>query len=294
MFKIFHSLLFIFLFFSNVLYAIESNQLPKNLQDWTAWVLDNEKEKDCPISYSINTKICSYPTQIEVKVKENALTFKMMVAVFKNQQEVKLPSAYQNWVKDVLVDGKKVAVLGSSEAKVFLDEGEHLIEGTFSWKESPKYLQLSPNMALVTLYKDGQKVDAPKLDAQSRLWLSENQENSSKKGTLSVSIYRKIIDGHPLKMQTNLQFRVSGKMRTVILDGIVLNGFSPSGVNGALDAKITKDKKLEVQVKAGELVLSIDSFSPTNLLELSPPKHTFHYANQETLSLQIYLPYFVG
>jgi len=286
MFKIFYSLLFLFLFFSNTLYAIESNELPKNLQDWTAWVLDNEKEKDCPINYASNTKICSYPTQIAVDVKENSLTFKMMVAVFKNQQEVKLPSAYQNWVKDVLVDGKKVAVLGASEAKVFLDEGEHLIEGTFSWKEAPKYLQLSPNVALVTLYKDGQKVDAPKLDVQSRLWLSENQESSSKKGTLSVSIYRKLIDGHPLKMQTNLQFRVSGKMRTVILDGIVLDGFSPFGVNGALDAKITEDKKLEVQVKAGEWVLSIDSFSPTNLLELSAPKHTFSYANQETLSLQ--------
>ena len=291
MFKIFHTYLFIFLFFiffffSHSLYAIQNDELPQNLQDWTAWVLDNEKEKDCPVHYSTNKRICSYPTQIEVHLRDNSLTFKMMVAVFKNKQRVELPHAYQNWVKDVLVDGKKVAVLGSSRAEVFLDEGEHRIEGTFVWTEAPKYLQLSSNMALVTLYKEGKKVKMPKLDTQSRLWLSDNEESSDKKGTLSVSIYRKLIDGHPLKMQTNLHFRVSGKMRTVLLDGIVLDGFFPSGVAGQLDAKITKDKKLEVEIKAGEWVLNIDSFSSENLLEFSAPEHTFNYANQETLSLQ--------
>jgi hypothetical protein len=286
MFKTLHVFLFTFLFFTHLLHAIQIDELPSNLEDWTAWVLDNEKEKDCPVHYATNKGICSYPTQIEVNIQDNTLTFKMMVAVFKNQQSVELPHAYQNWVKDVLVDGEKVAVLGSEKAQVFLDEGEHSIEGTFVWRETPKYLQLSSNMALVTLYKDGEKINAPKIDAQSRLWLSDSQESSTKKGTLSVSIYRKLIDGHPLKMQTNLHFRVSGKMRSVLLDGIVLDGFSPSGISGKLDAKITKDKKLEVQVKAGEWILNIDSFSPTNLLELSTPKHTFNYANQEMLSLQ--------
>ncbi|CAA6818112.1 MAG: Unknown protein [uncultured Sulfurovum sp.] len=284
--KIFRTLLFSLIFFTHALYAIESSELPKTLQDWTAWILDNEKEKDCPIDFSTNEHICTYPTQIAVHVHEHGLTFNMMVAVFKNQQKIELPHAYQNWVKEVHIDGEKRAVLGSSKAMVFLDEGEHKIEGTIVWKEAPKYLQLSSNMALITLYKEGKKITTPKVDAQSRLWLSDNEEESNKKGTLSVSIYRKLMDGHPMKMQTNLHFRVSGKMRSVLLDGIVLEGFYPSRVLGNLDAKINKDKKLEVQVKAGEWVLNIDSFSPTNLLELRVPKHSFKYANQETLSLQ--------
>jgi len=286
MLKTIHTFIFFLLFFIHSLYAIQTDNLPKNLQDWTVWVLDNDKEKDCPINYSTSKRVCSYPTQIEVRINNYGLNFKMMVAVFKKEQKIELPHVYQNWVKDVLVDGKEVAVLGSSKATVFLEEGEHMIEGTFMWKEAPKYLQLSSNMALVTLYKNTKKINKPKIDAEGRLWLSQNQEASSKKGTLSVSIYRKLIDGHPLRMQTNLHFRVSGKMRSVVLDAIVLDGFSPSGISGNLDAKITKEKKLEVQVKAGEWILNVDSFSPRNLVKFSVLKHTFNYANQETLSLQ--------
>ena len=286
MLKFIYIFLLSLLLSTNTLHAIDSVQIPKSLQGWEAWVLDDVKDKDCPINFQTNERLCSYPTEIEVYLKDDALTFKMMVAVFKNRQSVTLPHAYQNWVKDVKVDGKERAVLGSDKALIYLDEGEHSIEGNMAWREAPKYLQLPASMALITLYRDGVKVASPKVDAQSKLWLTQNQESSTTKGTLSVSIYRKLMDGHPMKMQTNLHFRVSGKMRSVLLDGIVLEGFYPSKVSGELDAKITKDKKLEVQIKAGEWVLNIDSFSPTNLSKLHVPKHTFGYANQETLSLQ--------
>ena len=275
-----------FTLFSQTLYAINSEDIPKSLKEWRAWVLDDVKDRDCPIHFTNGQRICSYPTEIEVDVKSGYLSFKMMVAVFKNRQRVTLPNAYQNWVKEVMVDGKEAVVLGGDVATVILDEGEHIVEGRLAYRDTPKYLQLPKSMALVTLYSDGEKVAHPKVDEESRLWLNENQQSTDKKGTLSVSIYRKLIDGHPMKMRTNLHFRVSGKMRSVLLDGIVLEGFLPSSLSSKLDAKITKDKKLEVQVKAGEWVVNIDSFSSTNLFELKPPNYTFHYANQEMLSLQ--------
>ena len=286
MFRFIYIFILSLLLFNPSLHAINSKDIPNSLQDWKAWVLDDVKDRGCPINFQTNKRLCSYPTEIEVHLNDDALSFKMMVAVFKNRQSIALPHAYQNWVKDVKVDGKEIAVLGSDKALLYLDEGEHTIEGNIIWREAPKYLQLPSNMALVTLYKNGLKIASPKVDAQSKLWLTQNQESSTTKGTLSVSIYRKLIDGHPMKMQTNLHFRVSGKMRSVLLDGIVLDGFYPSKVSGNLDAKITKNKKLEVQIKAGEWVLNIDSFSPTNLFELHIPKHTFNYTNQETLSLQ--------
>ena len=269
-----------------MLQAIDTHQIPKSLQDWTAWVLDDIKDKNCPINFSKDEHICSYPTHINVYLQHNSLTFKMKVTAFKDRQKINLPHAYQNWVKDVRVDGEKVAVLGSANAMVFLEKGDHTIEGNFLWKKIPKYLHLPANVALVTLFKNGEKVLNPKVDTEFRLWLNQIQKNHVEKGTLSVSIYRKLIDGHPMKMQTHLHFRISGKMRSVLLDGIVLEGFHPSKISGNIDARITKDKKLEVQVKAGEWNLTIDSFSPTNLSEFHAPKHTFKYTNQETLSLQ--------
>ena len=286
MFNFLSILLLSFILSTNALFAINHDDIPKSLQDWEAWVLDGVKEKKCPIEFQANRAVCSYPTQIDIYLKKGVLEFKMMVAIFKDKDTVELPSAYQNWVKDITVDGKPTPVLGDKKAMVYLQEGEHTIEGKIVFKERPKYLQLPSNMALVTLYKDGERIPSPKVDTQSRVWLTQNQESSNAKGTLSVSIYRKLMDGHPMKMQTNLHFRVSGKMRSVLLDGVVLDGFYPSALLGGLDAKITKDKKLEVEVKAGEWILNIDSFSPTNISKLTIPKHNFKYANQETLSLQ--------
>ena len=286
MLKFLNIFLFISLFFTSSLFAIKSSELPSALKEWEAWVLDDAKEHNCPVNFQNNTPICTYPTRIDVTMHESYLTFKMKVTLFKNHEKIILPKLYQNWISTLTVDGERKALLGEREAMVFLDEGEHTIEGTIEWREEPKYLQLPNNIALVTLTVNNHKITTPKVDKESRLWLMQKEKSGQTKGTLSVSIYRKLMDGHPMKMKSILNFRVSGKMRSVTLDGIVLDGFYPSALQGDLDAKITKDKKLKVEVKAGEWQLTVDSFSPNNIKTLPLPTHSFNYANQETLSLQ--------
>ncbi|NEW60419.1 hypothetical protein GSY74_03915, partial [Sulfurovum sp. bin170] len=76
------------------------------------------------------------------------------------------------------------------------------------------------------------------------------------------------------------------KMRSVILDGIVLDDFLPTAISGSLDATVTEDKKLKVEIKAGEWGVMIDSYTPHNLTKLENPTYQFAYANQEVWTLQ--------
>ena len=271
---------------SSSLYAIEENQIPPSLIECKAWVLDDVKDKDCPINYKKGSPECSWFSGVEVTLNDKQVTFTLNVTLYKENTNVQLPYAHRRWAKDVLVDGKNAIVLGTNaNSSVILGKGTHKITGSIPVKGDLKYIQLPQNIALVSFSKNNQPISNAKVDAKARLWLDQEQSDAVEKGTLVVSLYRKLIDGHPLRMQTYLHFRVSGKMRSVVLDGILLDGFLPTAVKSSLNATLTENKKLEVEVKAGEWTALIDSYNPQNVQTLQKPKYDFKYANEEIWTL---------
>ncbi|MBU1668850.1 hypothetical protein KKC13_10575 [bacterium] len=287
MFKLFRLFIFFYLFISTPsLFALEENQIPPSLLEWKDWVLDDVKDRECPINYERGSPQCDWFTQVEVALKDKHVDFSMNVTLYKENSNVELPYAHMSWAKDVVVDGKKAIVLGTTAtANLILGKGTHKITGSIPVKEDLKYIQLPKNIALVALSKNNQPLSNVKVDANARLWLDQEQSAKVEKGTLVVSLYRKIIDGHPLRMQTYLHFRVSGKMRSVVLDGVLVDGFLPTAVKSSLNATITEDKKLEIEVKAGEWTAVIDSYTPQNVTTLQKPKYNFGYANEEIWTL---------
>ena len=291
MLKFIYTLLVSLLFLTQYTQAIEESNIPSALIEWKDWVLDDIKDIECPIDYQRGEAKCTWYRDISIHQSEKKLDFNMSVTLYKDKTKVTLPSAHLAWVKDVKVNrgksGEKAIVLDfNSKPLVILDKGTYSISGSIPWSKNLKSLTLPPSVALVNLYKDSEKVSNFLLDSNARLWLDKTSSSDTIKGTLSVSLYRKVIDGHPIKMKTYLHFSVSGKMRSVILDGILLDSFLPTAIQGSLDATITKDNKLKVEVKAGEWEIILDSYTPQNISILQKPKHTFVYDNQEVWSLQ--------
>lgn len=287
MLKFIYTLLISFLFLTQHIQAIEESKIPSALIEWKDWVLDDVKDRECPIDYKTGETKCTWYRDIRMHQSEKKLDFNMSVILYKNQSKVTLPSAHLAWVKDVKINGEKAIVLDfNSKPLVILDKGIYNISGSIPWNKNLKSVVLPPSVALVNLYKDSEKVSNFLLDSNARLWLDKTSTSSAEKGSLSVSLYRKVIDGHPIKMQTYLHFSVSGKMRSVTLDGVLLDTFLPTAIQGSLDATITKDNKLKVEVKAGEWEIILDSYTPQNISILQKPKHTFVYDNQEVWSLQ--------
>jgi len=287
MFKLLSILTLYLLLFAHTLYAIEPKNIPFALQEWQEWVLDEFKQRECPIDYEKGTPYCNWASRIEIALGAKALDFNMSVTLFQEDTPVTLPHLQEEWSRNVSVDGQKAIVLETDgKPSILLGKGEHRIVGSIALNGEAKYVELPLQVALVTLYKEGAAIKNPKIDAQGRLWFDEVEENTTQEGSLSVSLYRKIIDGHPIKMQTYLHFGVSGKMRSMVLDGIVLEGFLPTSLDTALNATITEDKKLLIDVKAGEWVATIDSYAPTPVETLQTPPYSFAYANEEIWAFQ--------
>lgn len=60
MFRFIYIFILSFLLFSNLLHAINSDDIPKALKGWEAWVLDDVKDRDCPINFQSNKKSSYY------------------------------------------------------------------------------------------------------------------------------------------------------------------------------------------------------------------------------------------
>ncbi len=287
MFKTLHLIIFSLLLLTNFLYSIDRDNIPPSLIEWQNWVLDDVKDRECPIDYQSGDSRCSWFRDINISLDGNKLDFNISITLYKNQTKVPLPSVHLSWVESVMVDSKRAIVLDNqSKATLILDKGVHTISGSIILKDNVKYIQLPQYVVLVNLYKDGQKVSNLSIDKNSKLWLDKSGSSKIEKGTLSVSIYRTIIDGHPLKMKSYLHLSVSGKMRSAILDGIVLDKFLPTAISSSLDATIIDNNRLKVELKAGEWEIMIDSYTPYNLTALNKSKGEFIYDNQEVWSME--------
>lgn len=279
-------LLFLLTFGFHSLYALDDNIIPPDLQEWKAWVLDEVKTYECPIDYQQNRPECLWYNRLSVSLTPKQLDFQLNVTLYQDQTAVKLPSTHQSWVQNITVNGEKGIVIGANEQpKLLLDKGEYHIEGSIPWRDDLKSLQLPKNVALVTLQRDHQPVVNPKIDPNGRLWLDQNGTAEAEQGSVAVSLYRKLIDGHPMRMESYLQFRVSGEMRSVVLDGVLAEGFLPTAIESKLDASMTDDQKLKVELKAGEWTVVVDSYTPEPMTQFQKPKGQFVYDNEEIWSV---------
>ena len=266
--------------------TLSALEIPPVLEPWKDWVLHDVKDSECPKHYQKNESLCSYPSKLEVRINNETLSFKFYIKIFDKQHKLFLPYVADHWIKNVTINGEEQIVLGSKKPFLLLDSGAYVIQGEIALTQKIKFLHLPKGVAIVSLLNGEKKVQNPKIDAQERLWLENKSLETHKKGTLSVSIYRKVKDGHPLSMKTVLNLRVSGKVRSVVLDGIVLKDFEPSSISSQLNARINEDKNLEVELKAGEWRIEVDAYATKNLTKLALKDYQFKYANQELLSFE--------
>ncbi len=259
----------------STLYAIDKSKLPTDLQEWQEWVLYGEDERECPLDFQKNRHICSWPSQMDIELNKNQLDFNITWNLFKDNTKIILAGDENHWVYDVKVDEKEAIVLDNNKrATLILNKGLHNIQGSINWNNKAKYLQLPPNIALVNLYKNGKKIENINIDKRDRLWFEKVVENSIKKGTLNITINRKISDQHPMKVLTQLHLRISGKSRTLLIEDILLDDFIPLSIKGNLQATITENRKLQIDAKAGEWDIYIDSYNPKPILELKKAKNS--------------------
>ncbi|MDF1563568.1 MAG: hypothetical protein P1V51_11020 [Deltaproteobacteria bacterium] len=247
--------------------------VPPALADWKAWVLEGQEAQLCPLEQgNSGSRRCRWPSSLELTLSASGGSF-TQVWTFSAPGELRLPGGGEHPAQDVLLDGRPAAVFPRGEdLAIEVPAGRHTVSGSFLWDRLPEVLQVPAQTGLLSLSVEGKAIPFPKREADGRVFLQQQQEESRAEDRLEVLVHRKLTDEVPLRVTTRLEVRVSGKNREVLLGPVVLQDGIPTGLSAPLPARIEADGKLRMQVRPGTWTITVESRQPDLVESLGAPK----------------------
>ncbi len=289
---------FIFLLLCGVLlcHTTQALDLPKPLQEWQQWVLHKHPEARCSFQWNnFDEKFCTWPSTLVLRVEKDGMHFEQSWQV-EADSWLTLPGSKKYWPTTVsLADRPQPVVERNGRPATFMPPGKHTLKGFIAWQQRPERVPITPSAALVTLSVDGKSVTVPDIDAKGMLWLrgdaSAAATASAAGAPTRVQVFRKLIDGVPLKLETELRLRVSGAARELQLGRALPAGFELMSVDSPLPARLDKDGRLRVQVRQGSWTIKLNArntlpnnrFTVARMGELWPPQEIWVFENRTSL-----------
>ncbi|MFP5223244.1 MAG: hypothetical protein ACLGSA_13215 [Acidobacteriota bacterium] len=250
--------------------------LPPELKSWEGWALYGQDSAQCPpLATDPARRQCQFPTRLSLAVDGSGAVFTATWRVFA-PMNVPLPGAPGLWPARVTVDGQSAAVLDQSGTPVVrLEPGEHQVSGQLSWKRRPQALRVSPHTGVVELTVDGVAVAVPRLAPDGRLDISRQDERKLPEDSVQVTVFRLLRDGVPMTVTTLARLEVSGRVRTIALDGLLPPGTEPMAVQAPVPVGFGPDGRVLAQAGAGRHDLEITSRALEPMKALGPAAAPF-------------------
>lgn len=263
--------------------------IPPALAPWIPWVLKGAEKTQCPRILGKTTQYqCQWPGRLLLDVAVDGMRFSQHWTLYQADW-VPLPGSRDQWPEQVRVDGQDAPLIDRNGVpSLYLDKGEHDIDGQLSWQQPPQMVQLPALHGLIQL-KDSTADDAAvpvQLDVQNRLWLQQGAEGvvSGQPEHLQVQVFRKLDDDIPLHLVTRMRLSVSGTNREIRLGRALPAGFQLLSFDSPLPARIDDDGVMRVQVKPGNWVLTFAARAAGNSPFLGPKPVTPDWPETEIWS----------
>lgn len=230
---------------------LEDKSIPPSLRPWVPWILSELGEETCtPLG---STRACVWPGTLELELSSAGASFEQEVNLGAKAFHV-LPGQSGAWPEDLLVDDKARPVLSrDGHPVVELERGTHRLQGHFSWSSVPETLHVGAHTAFLSLKIDGKSVPLVKREGGS-IWLkglSWKSEAGDEPEELEMSVFRRILDGVPVEVETRLVFQVSGKARELSFPNPLVAGTVALFVEGDLAVALEPNGALRVQLLPG-------------------------------------------
>lgn len=271
-----------------VLKAKEHLPPPDELNQWTEWILDEHVEIEClPLGPEAKNRQCIWPGKLKIDVNSTGAAFEQVWQVY-SESWVALPGNQEHWPMDILVNEAPYSLLEhNGRPALRLPIGKHRITGKFAWSEMPQYLQIAENTALVEVAIAGERQRWPNVDSDARLYLRDSTAadiDAAKSDRVDVEVFRKLIDGVPVSMETILNLKVSGKPRELQLGRFLLANNEVTHIFSPLPARIEDNGDLRIQVRAGNWTVNVNSRFTENPKQLAMERSSKDWPTQELWS----------
>ncbi len=246
--------------------------VPESLRPWIPWVMADHLELNCGAVRGASR--CVWPREISLSVNGDGGSFSLQGVLF---QAGALPLPGSDLVAPLEVtgkDGETMAVVAlDGTPHIRLEKGPFALNGIFKWKEMPKSLRVPSDIALVSLDVQGRKIDNPQIGEKGEVWLVDRSDSSvAEQDAAHASVFRKLEDGVPFRIETAVQLRISGKVRELVLGDVLPPQSTLVGVQSDLAVRVDSLRGVVVQVRPGRYSLRFENLLPSPPANLSVPE----------------------
>jgi len=241
--------------------ATDDAAIPAVLRDWRTWVLKDQEFRACPflatqMQPDANGYVCAWPGRLTLEAGTQAAKFAVRWRV-DAPGWIELPGDEEHWPQGVTVNGQRAPVLARESAPaLYLQAGSYEVAGTIPWSARPQSLRVPAGIGLVALNIDGKTV-APVQRDGDQVTLGRAEVEAKESDSLELHVFRKLEDGVPAGLETQLHFTVSGQAREETLGPALPAGFEAIALAGDWPARLDNDGRLHVQVQPGSMTLTL-------------------------------------
>ncbi len=261
--------------------------VPPDLAPWVPWVLKGYPQLGCPlllgqIRGEQDAHLCAWPGALALEVTADEARFSMSWTVLA-ESTLRLPGDARLRPQDVSVDGRSAVVrFDGNWPSLRLLPGVYRVEGRLRWSKRPTQLPVPTEIALVNLRLDGSPIALPERDGD-QLWLGRVTAEVGA-DTLDLRVFRRLDDGLPIRLTTQLALQVSGRAREISLPTALPEGFVPIAIHSNLPAAVLADGSLRVQLRPGAWPLTIEARAEGFIDTAGPPAAQAPWPSEEVWS----------
>ncbi|KRE84748.1 hypothetical protein ASG75_12720 [Rhodanobacter sp. Soil772] len=251
---------------------LPAQDVPPPLRDWQGWVLHDVPQHDCPFLATqmpnAGSYQCAWPGRLTLDAGKDGGRFGLDVRV-DAPSWVALPGDAKSWPQQVSANNQPATVLQrAGQPMLWLTSGDYQLRGTLPWTARPARMRVPSAIGLVALSVDGAAVTRIERNSE-QLTLGEAAAAQRAADALSLRVYRRLADGLPATLETQLQFNVTGSAREQALGPVLPEGFVATALSGDLPARLESDGQLRVQLRPGQWTVTLAARSVAPLAKVA-------------------------
>lgn len=266
---------------------LPAQEVPPPLRDWQGWVLHDMPQHDCPFlatqAPNAGNRLCAWPGRLMLDAGKDGGRFSLDLRV-DAPSWVALPGDARSWPQQVSANNQPATVLQRGDQPVlWLAPGDYQLRGTLPWESRPARLRVPAMIGLVALSVDGAAVARIERNGE-QLTLGEAAAAQRAADALALRVYRRLADGLPATLETQLQFNVAGSAREQSLGPVLPDGFVATALSGELPARLESDGRLRVQLRPGQWTITLQARSVAPLGKVAAKLPATPWPRQEIWS----------